>query len=876
VSLDWPLLGRSEELAVITRALRTRPERSRGIVLSGAAGVGKTRLAHEAVIGSRSREHPRWIAGTASARGVPLGAFADIASDFGPDPLRRVREVIEALLGASPNGDMVIGVDDAHLLDDLSAFTVHQLVTRRLATVVLTIRSGESAPDAVTAIWKDHYLERLELQPLSLAEITSLVEHVLAGPVHPLCAQRLWQYTKGNVLYLRHLIDSEVSAGRLSRHSGVWLWDGAPGLSPTLAEVLETRIGQIPKSVRDVLDALAVSEPLDTEVLAAVADPDALAEAESLGLVSVDHRVAPATVRLAHPMLGEVRRGDSLRMRRLRGLVASALAQKNSRDPRDLVRRAALTVESDLPADPTLLSAATSAAIQLTDMRLAESLAQRAVAAGGGVEAKIVHAMSLIWQERGAEAENIFAELADETCGRLRLHIGLLRALNLAVILGQTGRAEKELERADDVDDAAIAASVAALRASIDEECGNAKAAVDRASAVVDDEAADAIARMLSIWALVGGLGELGRIDEVEAAADRGYRLAEVAPEVSHLRLPLAFRHAYVNRLAGALDHADAIVARICQDTLDAPIEGSWQVAESWRAFIAGLSAICQGRLADTQRLCQESLADFGANDNVSMRKMLARLWSASAAGMSGRAVDARREFDATPWWDADPEAWGREPERITAQAWVYAAEGAVSEAISLIRDAARQEQLFGRAAWEVFLLQTATQFGDRTTARRLAELVDVVSGPRAAAAAAHAAGLAAGSGDELLDASRRYEQFGDRLAACDAAAHAAVAYQNAGLRGSALTASTAAQRLAADCGGADTPALRAATVPLPITSRQREIINLAAQGLSNKQIADRFHMSVRSVQGHLFRASQRLGVNSREQLIAIVSPQNA
>jgi len=138
-------------------------------VLSGSAGVGKTRVARDAVAGCGPRNARRhWIIGTASARSVPLGAFADIASDFGPDPLRRVREVIDGLIGATRDGEVIVGVDDAHLLDDLSAFTVHQLVTRRLATVILTIRSGEQPPDAITAIWKDHHLPNLELQPLSL------------------------------------------------------------------------------------------------------------------------------------------------------------------------------------------------------------------------------------------------------------------------------------------------------------------------------------------------------------------------------------------------------------------------------------------------------------------------------------------------------------------------------------------------------------------------------------------------------------------------------------------------------------------------------------------------------------------------------------
>jgi DNA-binding CsgD family transcriptional regulator len=70
---------------------------------------------------------------------------------------------------------------------------------------------------------------------------------------------------------------------------------------------------------------------------------------------------------------------------------------------------------------------------------------------------------------------------------------------------------------------------------------------------------------------------------------------------------------------------------------------------------------------------------------------------------------------------------------------------------------------------------------------------------------------------------------------------------------------------------GAQTPALIAATTSQPFTARQREIISLAAQGLSNQEIADRLSVSIWSVEGHLFRASQRVGANNREQLISIM-----
>ena len=869
---QWPLVGRSEELAVIAEATRATGARARGIVLSGSAGVGKTRVAREAVAGCGPRNaHRHWIIGTSSARSVPLGAFADIASDFGPDPLRRVREVIDGLIGSSQNGEVIVGVDDAHLLDDLSAFTVHQLVTRHLATVILTIRSGEPPPDAITAIWKDQHLERLELQPLSQPEIAGLVEHILDGPVHSQCAQRLWSYTQGNALYLRHLLDNEVSAGRIARQSGMWLWEGQPELSSTLAELVEARIARAPRPVRDVLDALAVTEPLDTDVLAAVADRDALAEAESLGLVRIDATAQPGVVRLAHPLLGEVRRTGSLRLRRLRGRIATELAHKNTTDPREVVRRAVLTVESDLTPDPGALSAATWAAMQLLDLRLAETLAQRAVAAGSGPAAQIMHVMALTWQERGEDAESILAELADQASGPLRGQVALLRALNFAGILGQTASAERELAHAEPAVDDAARALVSALRALIEVARGHAKAAVDRASIILAGTPASDLAQMLSIFAMVSGLRDLGRVDEIDSVAERGYRLAERSAEVSHLWVPLSFLHAYAFRPAGALMQSDATIAHIRRDTLDVPLEGSWHVVESWRAFVAGLSAMNRGALADAQGLCRESLADAGSDHSGRMRKRFARLWLATVEAMAGKAADARRDFTPILHWDADPDARGWLSEKSLAEAWVCAAEGAVSQAISITRDAAERDRQLGRPAWEVLLLQTATQFGDPTTAPRLAELAAQIQGPRAAAAAANAAALAAGDGAGLVDASAQYEAFGDRIAAADAAAQAVIACQQAGLRGAALSASAKAERLATECQGAQTPALIAATTSQPFTTRQREIISLAAQGLSNQEIADRLTVSIRSVEGHLFRASQRVGANNREQLISIM-----
>ena len=58
---------------------------------------------------------------------------------------------------------------------------------------------------------------------------------------------------------------------------------------------------------------------------------------------------------------------------------------------------------------------------------------------------------------------------------------------------------------------------------------------------------------------------------------------------------------------------------------------------------------------------------------------------------------------------------------------------------------------------------------------------------------------------------------------------------------------------------------------PDPLSPRERQLLKLVDEGLTYKQIAERLVMSVRSVEGHLYRACQRVGASSREQLAAII-----
>lgn len=117
---------------------------------------------------------------------------------------------------------------------------------------------------------------------------------------------------------------------------------------------------------------------------------------------------------------------------------------------------------------------------------------------------------------------------------------------------------------------------------------------------------------------------------------------------------------------------------------------------------------------------------------------------------------------------------------------------------------------------------------------------------------------------------SQEFESIGDLMGAIDAAAHAALAYRGRDLRGSALGCSTRAQMLAEQCG-ASTPALRQASERLPLTDREREVVMLLGEGLSNPAIAQRLTLSRRTVEGHIYRAMTKTGAATREDLAALL-----
>lgn len=863
--LDWPLTGRAAELRLIDTSFAATDVH--GTVICGATGVGKSRIAREALgAAAARRHHVRWVVGTSSAHAVPLGAFEAWTAPTATGDLQMIRGVIDTLTAAPGDRTVVIGVDDAHLLDDLSIFVLHQIVQRCAARLVLTIRAGEPVPAGLQEVWRAAPFERLDLQPLSRAETGSLVCAALGGPLEPDAVRRLWRMTRGNTLYLRNIVEQEVGAGRLVRRHGVWRWVGDPVVPPSLVQLVESRVGVLPADVGYVLDVLAVGEPIGLASLRRIAGADAVEETDERGLIALERVDGGMRARVAHPLYGEVRRNGAapIRLRRLRGLVATELAACDDRDDiHVVVRRAALCLESDLDADPALLVRAAQGAVWLADLPLAERLADAAIRAGAGPEANFVRAHALSWLSRGQEAEEVLLQIptagfsADD-----HARVAFLRAVNRLFALADPAGAYAV------VDPPPLAADPGGSFDAFGVVYWAAMGAPERALEIrrtLDADRLPPLVQTVTAWGTVIAAGDAGCTGAAGAAAGAADAVMSQAVDAAQMRFVLADAHVGALLQSGRIADARSVAERLRTEAADLP-----GAAQLLSAAVAGRAALGAGQLDAARALLApvvEVLDASGETNGFGYRYQLSLTIALAMSATSAEAVAALAALERLrhPGWQF------LDFEHTLARAWVCARQGAVSQAIPLAAEAAEKARANRQFAAEVVCLQTVAQFGDPSGAPRLRALAQTVEGPRAQLAARFAAALGSGGGAELLAVSGEFEELGDLVGAADAAAHAAIAHRHRGLRGSAFASSHRCSEISRRCGGLTTPAIAAAGERLPLTAREREILMLIGDGLSSRAVAERLTLSVRTVEGHIYRAMAKTGTGTRAELTALL-----
>ena len=858
---NWPILRRDVQYATIHSALVERTGIC-GIVVIGDAGVGKTTLAR---LVTPSLPSPvRWVAGTESARSIPLGVFAHLAgSATSRDPVGVLAAARETILA---EGRSVIGVDDAHLLDQLSATLLHQLALDGSVRIVATVRSGESVPDAITSLWKDGYLQRLHLMAFTKDECVGLIEQALGGRVEGLSSDLMWEASGGNALFVRHLVEGALEAGTLRQVRGVWQLRGRTAVTSELASLLDGRIDQLPDDVLHALRLLTFCEPLDLDTLTSLVGSDAVEDAETRGLIRVVAEHQSGDVRFNHPLFGELirRRLGMAAARRLRGELVRALRDRPLRAPAQRIRLAELTLDSDEAPDVKLLVTAARDAIALTNITLGERLARAAVSRGGGLDASELLARSLLWQGKAAESEETLSLFDPDTMTELELvRWGTARIANLQWSMGDAEGADEVLKLLrSKVTHAWAAATCRRCRIGIPTVRKPARrGSRTRRTGAGRPRRIRGRRRMGGLWWRTG--------TGADGACGRGRAGRRTRPPLENkvgglLRYLTAFGEVWALALAGEFDSAEIRSADIVRIS-SAGQYLAWGMANVLRGTIE----LARGSFLDTVPRMEQTVAAL-TSESAASWSFPARLLLAQSYCALGRVEPgAKMVAELRTRFGRHVALFG--PQLRIAESWLAAAEGNVSGAIVLALDAARLAKESGQRAIEMLALHDAVRYGDRSSLARLVEVAHATGGRLATALAAHAAAVTDRNPDAIYAAAQQLEQIGALLLAADAAAQAAAAYQAAGDRRHAGEAAGTAHRLAAACGGLRTPALQLAGSPLPLTVREREMANLVAAGLSNRDIADRLTVSVRTVEGHLYRACTKCDCTDRDQLAAVI-----
>ena len=870
------LHGRERELERLRELLRR--DRAR-IVLTGEPGIGKTTLWEAAIAAARERatrvlsarpagddSHAPYAAMTDLCDGLDLAGLeapqrraleavvlrADSAT---PQPHAVSVGLLSALRAQAAEAPLLIAIDDVQWLDPPSArvlaFAARRLGDERVG-FVLARRPG--APSELERVLERRALERLDVGPLGPGAIRGLLSERLGLTVRRQLLTRLVASTLGNPW-----LGLEVGRA-LKEQPDRELGEDLP-VPDGIEELLDTPTAQWPDGACRLLLAVALSPDLRLSALSAIATPSEIEAAIDARLLCLDGE----RVRAAHPLL------------------AAGVKQRSAASKRRALHRA-LAV-----ADPERHTLHLASAAVCPDPELAAAAAAAATAAGEaaarGARREAVrfaeHALRLTPAASPERPERVLAlaghlalagepqRLADLLTPDLdALPPGALRT-RAWLLLSDAGCRQFDAALAECEADPYVLARKAGHTARI---------AAAEALALEALSSAGPDAEHYARYQLAFARALRGRPIEELATAHAASSIAESPERVLALRLvwrgePDRAR-AIVTRLLTLADERGEqysyvlLRAQLCELELRT---GEWAAAsrrlEEWAGTSDGellrfpsyerchaLLAAGRGRADEAERWAAQAIAAARAGWEE-LEALRARGIAALLGHEPARAANSLRAvWRHTVRNDVDePGAFPVAPELVEALLELGEDDEAQAVVVRLRELADRQQHPWAHAS--ATRCAAVLRLADAYDEQAAGELAD-------AAAAYQTLGLpfdAARCRLSLGRAQRRHKKWG---AARDSLQHAAAAFDTLGSGGWAEQARCDLSRV-----GARRPRANGELSP-----SERRVVELAAEGRANKEIARVLHVTVHTVEAHLSRAYAKLGVHSRGQLAARIA----
>jgi ATP/maltotriose-dependent transcriptional regulator MalT len=874
------------------------------------ASLGPRRL--EAIGGRLPR-----LAGVFPAVGSVVEAERGPAAERYRDH-RAIRALVEELAARRP---LVLVLDDLHWADLASVEAIAHLLRRPpVAPVLLALsyRTGQASPyliGALEAASREMRAELLVLATLSEGQAAAL----LTGKPEAE-RQRIFLESGGNPFYIEQLLRAQAAppASILAGAAGA---ESANQIPAAVMAAIEEELRALPAPARLMLEGAAVvGEPFEPEL---AAEAVGLAPARALELLDelvahdcVRAEPAPRLFRFRHPI---VRRAvyDSIALgRRLaaHGRAAEALRELGA----PAAARAHHVALSARSGDEDAIAALADAAFGVAPSAPASAARWLEVALSLLPTSPLERRFTLLLPL--AQAQAAAGTLADAHQTLVEITAGLPAGSGVAwsqavatlasveLALGRHNGARRRLEGAleavgDESSPQAVPLLVAlAMDVSYQGDFKRGTEACRRALAAADggDPALRVVAR--SVLAVMLELQGTETIEASKGSASLAAAEFDALTDeqvAGQLDLPyyLGLAETLLERFDDAARHLDRgiSVALAC---------GNSQFIASTRAFLA-YCLFYEGRLEEALRVAGEAV-----ETSRLLRVPAVSAWALSIAASAWSAVDAR---EALHLGDEALAVLCDVDDNMIADtthghyALVCANAGEHERCIEHLHLAgAPSFERFGepgrRCLWAEALVRSTLATGRLEEARQWAacgeEFAAGLGLPVAEAAVRRARALilladgeADAAAEMALQASHAASGHGARLEAARSGIVAGRALAAAGERDRAIEQLRAVRAELARCGARRLEQeaareLRAlgAAAPAPVhrrpgdsgttqlSMREREVATLVAAGNSNPEIATALYLSPKTIEGHMRRIFEKLGVSSRAQVAATIA----
>lgn len=850
-----------------------------GAVIVGEHGAGKSFIAQRALELLGDDYLVVQVRGSSISSKLPYGALSVLLNELDAShlehPLMVLRGLTQLLHTRAQGRSVVLFVDNAHDLDELSTMMVAQLCAGGHVLLLAACVDLPNLGSDIMGLWKDDLLRRVDLGPFDFRETADSLSQEYGGHFSHTAARALWNASGGNPLFLHSLAREQIKLGIIVRHEDSWVLGDKPvALAGEIRDVLKARLNRLSPGQRDVFELLSLAGALPLQTLMSVSRAQDIDTLQERALIRVSHE-HPPMVSIANPVTAGivasvVPPGRSAELRRRLG----AVLQDQDLDEFTGSTAVAWALDCGEEVDPRLALAAARAANKASDPQSALRFA-REIAGGEKVaEVAVESARAFIALHNDDAARRILADVEHRAGEGLPLDDWTSLQLLWAELDRRSPAAPASaLARLQEIE----------LRLTVSGDAGAAPGPLGERVRLAYAELA----------AFEGRYGDVLQMFEDAGSTDLGTEAKIIAASllceakaVTGDVLGAVGLGRQVILAAGTLDLSDTSIREIrgrflllllLSAKFREAADFLADTSESWdqQARLGGMFEIGQGIVdlhrghltAAVQRL-QSGVWQLSGHDPDAVAGLAtaACAYAFALQGDEDKAgallVDVEERQPRASWL----------VNRITRyfELSAKAEIGQKTEALRALKLEADIDTDASALATGLQFLSAVARLGDRQASQKLSDLADQVTGHFAGLCSRLAEGLADADSEELLATSKDADAAGHAVFARDVTRKAVSCANDAGNRISLRMAQRTQQSLEDRFGNPRNGVLSLLTSTL--TARESEVAVRAAAGTSNRKIADEMHVSVRTVEGHLYQVYAKLHVASRSELKDVIA----